>query len=124
MCTVRFTEFGHMQTMSVAAVRLAAHVVDDDDSDEEGGHEAFCAMCRQLKNLTRHHLIPRTMHAKYLQKGFTRFQLAKTLGICRACHNVVHQAASEPDLASTYNTLEALLTLEPIQSWLSYAKRY
>lgn len=143
---MQFAEFGgHTEEVPLVAVRQSSDAIDGDDDDADGGSGA-CAMCHRVQNLsvvsrppirpgaltpalllspslpsTRHHLIPRTMHAKYLQKGTPRARLNETVAICRACHNVVHHTASEARLAAELNTLEALLTVEAVQKWLAFA---
>ncbi|WP_083251742.1 hypothetical protein [Pseudomonas sp. 21C1] len=61
-----------------------------------------CELCARAAPLTRHHLIPKTLHDKpYVQKHYSREQrITATLWVCRACHNQIHRLFSEKDLGS------------------------
>ena len=50
--------------------------------------ERRCALCRRAAtHLTRHHLIPRTVHRRpRTRRKFTRDERLKVVLLCRACH--------------------------------------
>lgn len=85
----------------------------------------YCELClRTVPRLTRHHLIPRHLHRKKrFQKLFPKEELiARTLWVCRPCHNTIHKACSEHELGLTYNTREKLLELEAVQAFVAWLR--
>ena len=84
-----------------------------------------CELCqRAVPKLTRHHLIPRHLHRKKrFQRLFPREELiARTLWVCRPCHNTIHKACSEYELGLYYNTREKLLELEEVQVFVAWLR--
>ena len=79
--------------------------------DEDGAclQPGECEMCERYMPLTRHHLMPRMMHARLRKQGFERDVLCRTCNICRLCHDAVHRFFSEKELALEYNTVEKLM---------------
>ena len=84
-----------------------------------------CELCgRELKELTRHHLIPKTRHAnKKTQKMFTIEQLNKTISICAPCHKNIHANITEKDLERSFPTIESLKTHPEISKFISWIKK-
>jgi hypothetical protein len=83
-----------------------------------------CELCQRQAPLTRHHLIPKSLHGKtYVRKRFAREErISATLWVCRPCHNQIHRLFSEKELALTYNNREALLAdprLRTFVDWLA-----
>jgi len=80
----------------------------------------ICAICGRAALVTRHHLVPRSQHARLKkrmrQSGLDR-DLSLTVPLCAACHSTVHQTFSEKELAEAYDTLERLLSDERIDRW-------
>lgn len=70
-----------------------------------------CELCARARELTFHHLIPRTTHSnKWFKKNFTREEMARGLDLCADCHSAIHTLVpSEKELGRSYNTREALL---------------
>jgi hypothetical protein len=68
-----------------------------------------CELCRRKAPLTRHHLIPKSLHDKpYVQKRFGRTErITATLWVCRPCHNHIHATFDEKELALTITTVSA-----------------
>jgi 5-methylcytosine-specific restriction endonuclease McrA len=70
-----------------------------------------CELCgRFVRELTRHHLVPRSRHKKKrTKKAFERREMEKRVALlCRPCHRNVHAAIENKELEQKYNTLEAL----------------
>ncbi|WP_295037535.1 hypothetical protein [Salinicola sp.] len=81
-----------------------------------------CALCRRAAPLTRHHLIPRTLHRKprYRKRhGRERMQTA-VLWVCRPCHSHLHRTLSERELADHYASREALLSHPDIRAFAEW----
>ncbi|TRX75988.1 hypothetical protein [Pseudomonas mangiferae] len=83
-----------------------------------------CELCGRAAPLTRHHLIPKSLHGKaYIRKRYPRHErITATLWVCRPCHSHLHATFGERELALTYNSRDALLADERIRSfvdWLS-----
>lgn len=115
---VLFTEFNKEQIVSRKEIVLLEDLEENTNTSNRG----TCAMCDNICLLTRHHLIPRTVHPIYLKRGLTKGFLSTCVDICRKCHSAVHRLYSEPVLAESYNTLEKLLADPSIQKWISYAR--
>lgn len=89
-------------------------------------HDQSCALCGLIRPLTFHHLIPRTCHRnKWFKKNFTTDDM-KTRGInvCRGCHKLIHRTYNEKELGRRYNTLNKLLSSEPIAKYIEWAKKH
>ena len=71
--------------------------------------EGLCPICGREETLTRHHLIPRTLHPnKRNKREFDRRTVKKTVGICRPCHSQIHAVLTEKQLEREYPTVESL----------------
>ena len=81
-----------------------------------------CELCRRPVPLTRHHLIPKALHNKpYVQKQYAKSErITATLWVCRACHNQIHRLFSEKELALSYNSRDALLSDDRLQTFVSW----
>jgi len=81
-----------------------------------------CELCGRAVPLTRHHLIPKSLHGKpAVQKRYGKTErITATLWVCRACHNQIHKIFSEKELALTYNSREALLADERIRAFVDW----
>jgi 5-methylcytosine-specific restriction endonuclease McrA len=70
-----------------------------------------CELCgRPVRELTRHHLIPRSRHKKKrAKKAFDRREMEGRIALlCRPCHGNVHAVFENKDLEREYNTVVAL----------------
>lgn len=84
---------------------------------------AHCQLCgREMDQLTRHHLIPRTRHGnKRTRRQFQREELhQRILWVCRPCHSHIHQVLSEKQLAEDYHHREALLAHPEIRRFVDW----
>ncbi|WP_339512821.1 hypothetical protein [Pseudomonas sp. RL_15y_Pfl2_60] len=81
-----------------------------------------CELCARNAPLTRHHLIPKSLHNKaYVQKRYAKSErITATLWLCRACHNQVHRLFTEKELALTYNNKERLLSDERLSTFVAW----
>ncbi|SDW72663.1 hypothetical protein SAMN05443545_102510 [Aidingimonas halophila] len=83
-----------------------------------------CELCGRAAPLTKHHLIPRSLHgkAKY-RKRFSRVERQTSiLWLCHACHRHIHHVLSEREMADGYCSRDALMSHESIRTfveWLS-----
>jgi hypothetical protein len=92
-----------------------------DDDGEEHVDLGLCEMCERELPLTRHHLIPKETHDRYVKQGFQRsFLLHHVIEICRPCHSSVHTFADGMTLAHDYNTLAKLMANEQVLSFVEY----
>ena len=87
--------------------------------------ESNCELCDRVKELSFHHLIPRTLHSnKYYKKNYVSSYLKKTgLYLCKDCHKTIHEFFTEKELGKNYNTKEKLLSSEKIRSYLVWIKK-
>jgi hypothetical protein len=91
------------------------------DTDEQDVDAAACELCDRHAPLTRHHLIPRTTHAKFIKLGYAKqFLLHHVIEICRPCHSSVHRFADESTLAMDFNSLAKLLGNATVRSFVQY----
>lgn len=95
-------------------------VADIGSENVEGVEEGCCEMCERPVQLTKHHLIPKETHTRMMKRGVEKEVLNRTINICRACHNAVHNVAANRVLATEYNTLEKLMQVEAIQRFVAW----
>lgn len=81
-----------------------------------------CELCAREEVLTRHHLIPRTLHGrKRIRRRFNRVQMHESiLWVCRACHSKIHATFSEMELALHYYKREHLQAHEEIARFVEW----
>lgn len=81
-----------------------------------------CELCRRETALTRHHLIPRTLHGrKRIRRRFSREALhGSILWVCRACHSKIHTTFTEMELAQHYYKREMLLQHDEIRRFVDW----
>lgn len=84
-----------------------------------------CALCqRQTPALTRHHLIPRSLHQRsWVRRSFTREERHETCWLCRPCHKQVHAILSEAQIAREFRSLDALAAQPQIAIFLEWIRR-
>jgi len=84
-----------------------------------------CRLCsRPDRELTAHHLIPRTLHKnRWFKKTFTREEMRVTVALCRDCHSAIHRFVDEKTLGRDLNTLEALRSHPPISKFVRFVAR-
>jgi hypothetical protein len=87
--------------------------------------ERRCALCqRAVLHLTRHHLIPRTVHRRpRTRRQFTRDQRLTVVLLCRACHKQIHSLFTEVELARTYCSIEALMAHPEVARFAEWVAR-
>ncbi|TYZ61790.1 hypothetical protein PybrP1_004788 [[Pythium] brassicae (nom. inval.)] len=117
---IEFVEFGKK-----VVVRMEDMVLDEDraDRDDDPDGTGLCEMCERPMNLTAHHLIPRTTHAQYRKKGYTKEFLNTCVMICRQCHSKIHSVEDERTLARDFSTLEKIMAHPEIVRWVAYASK-
>jgi len=99
-------------------------VKEEENTRDEDELEGCCKICERETVLTRHHLRPKTTHAKLLKKGlFTKEELAKTVDICRPCHSAVHRAEDEETLMEKYFTLDLIMTHPKVLAFIPYIRK-
>jgi hypothetical protein len=84
-----------------------------------------CALCgRAALQLTRHHLVPRTLHKRArIRRTFTREERHTVVLLCRPCHKQIHAVLSESELAREYSSLEALAAHPDIARFVEWVSR-
>ena len=70
-----------------------------------------CELCQRASPLTKHHLIPRTLHNKprYQKRHSREERLTAIVWLCHPCHKHIHRLYSERELADRLASLEALM---------------
>jgi len=84
-----------------------------------------CELCnRNVNEVTKHHLIPRTRHAnKRNKKQFDRVEVRERLAwLCRPCHKQIHALFTEKQLEREYNTLDSLKAQPDIRKFVEWIK--
>ena len=85
-----------------------------------------CGLCgREVQQLTRHHLIPRTRHRKIRKdrnRKIDRQELNRTVPLCGPCHRHVHVVLDNKELAREYNTLESLRAHPEVERFVEWVK--
>jgi hypothetical protein len=92
---------------------------------DEASSSRVCALCgRAAPHLTRHHLVPRTLHKRpRIRKTFTREERHTVVRLCRPCHKQVHAVLGEVELAREYSTLETLAAHPDIARFVAWVSR-
>jgi hypothetical protein len=87
--------------------------------------ERRCALCQRAAiPLTRHHLIPRTVHSRpRTRRNFSRDQRLTVVLLCRACHKQIHGLFTESELARTYSSIEALAAHPEVARFIEWVAR-
>lgn len=84
-----------------------------------------CELCnRDVNEVTKHHLIPRTRHAnKRNKKQFDRKEVRERVAwLCRPCHKQIHAVFTEKQLEREHNTLAALKAHPEIHKFVEWLK--
>jgi len=129
------------------AIRFLRKAIDDYMEDATAPPPAWsatrtkeCEICGREVPLTYHHLIPRSVHNKVLKKGWhPKTMLGSVAWLCRfvfvdccvyqlltldrPCHSVVHNVATNEELAREYFTIDRLIEREDIVRWRNYAAK-
>ena len=84
-----------------------------------------CALCGSDKQITYHHLIPKTCHNnKWFKKNFDIDDMRnRHIMICRKCHFFIHKHYSEKHLGRELNTLELILAEEQVRKFIGWKKK-
>jgi hypothetical protein len=84
-----------------------------------------CALCgRAAPGLTRHHLVPRTLHKRACtRRNFSRAELYTVTLLCRPCHKQIHAVFTESELAREYASTEALAAYPKIARFVEWIAR-
>jgi hypothetical protein len=84
-----------------------------------------CALCsRAAPQLTRHHLVPRTLHKRpRIRRSFTREERHTVILLCRPCHKQIHAVLTESELARNYTTVAALAAHPDIARFVDWIAR-
>lgn len=85
----------------------------------------FCELCeREWIPTTYHHLIPRSMHAKVIKRGWhPEEKLNSVAWLCRACHSFVHHIESNEELAKNWYTMDLLRGRDDVKGWVKWIGR-
>ncbi len=84
-----------------------------------------CELCERERNLSFHHLIPKTLHNnKWFLKNFKKCDMRTNgLMLCKDCHSNIHRFIDEKELGKYYNTKELLLSNELINNFVEWIKK-
>ena len=84
--------------------------------------EERCQLCgREGLEMTRHHLIPRTLHSnKWFRERYKREVMRQVVELCKDCHITIHQFIKEREMGRNFNTLEKLMAHEKIANWVQW----
>jgi hypothetical protein len=84
-----------------------------------------CELCeREVNEVTKHHLIPRTRHAnKRNKKQFDRKEVKERIAwLCRPCHKQIHAVFTEKQLERDFNTLPSIKAHPEIGKFVDWLK--
>jgi len=84
-----------------------------------------CEFCGREKELTAHHLIPKSMHGRdWFRNRFSKQEMqTRIVMLCKDCHHAVHRFFVEKELGKMYNTKEALLNEKKVIDFIKWAKK-
>lgn len=95
-----------------------------DGSRVRGG--GACELCgRNVRVLTRHHLIPQTRHKNRRNKrDFDRAEVKQRIALlCRPCHAHVHAQLDNKRLEREFNTVDALAAHPEIARFVAWIRQ-
>ena len=86
--------------------------------------EGKCELCGREKELTFHHLIPKSQHKnKWFKKTYTREEMNEGINICKDdCHREIHKLINEKEMGRSFNTIKKLLNHSKIKKYIKYIK--
>jgi len=84
-----------------------------------------CELCGRERNLTGHHLIPRTLHSNYwFEKNFTKEDMrTRKAYLCRDCHVFIHKQWAEKKLGRYLNTLDKLKEEKRVKKFITWVRK-
>jgi len=94
-------------------------VMGEQVHEVESSKKKPCELCELPLALTRHHVIPRSVHAWYLAVYPKGKSVNTIIMICRQCHDVIHRLYDHCTLAIYYSSVPELLTSGRVQEYLS-----
>ena len=84
----------------------------------------YCKICERSVRLTRHHVYPRRMHKFCLKRSIaSQEELQQTISVCRLCHATIHRFFTNEQLATKYNTVDALLSDDKFHAFANWNSR-
>jgi 5-methylcytosine-specific restriction endonuclease McrA len=98
-----------------------------EESDPKRRRKGPCELCgTKDKELTFHHLIPKSLHRKKKFKNRYSIEEMRSQGLflCRKCHSGIHDLIpSEKELGESYNTKARLLAHEGVAKHVAWASK-
>ena len=82
-----------------------------------------CELCgREMSALTKHHLIPRSLHRnKRVRKKFGKERcITDVAWLCGPCHKSIHRILSEKAMSAEYFTVDALANHPEIHTFIDW----
>ena len=116
----------HRCNDDIASVRRPATELEVTSSSRRG-RVAACPLCGRELKLTFHHLIPKKLHRRpRFKRHYSKESLALGIYVCRDCHDGIHAAYSEIELAQRFAEPEAIVqdpTLARHFAWVARQRR-
>jgi len=85
-----------------------------------------CELCKRIKPLTFHHLIPCAVHKtkRFVEQFGKKEMQERGLDLCKLCHDGIHDLIpNEKELADKYNTKELLLEHPGLIKHIAWVKK-
>ncbi len=85
-----------------------------------------CELCSRRTKLTKHHLIPRSRHARYKRNKTwikNKIDLNRYAWLCRDCHSKIHATFTHKELDECYNTMRALRRHAEIRGFAEWIRK-
>ena len=83
-----------------------------------------CELCERTRELTFHHLVPRSMHKrKWVQRSFSAEQRQEGLMLCRDCHSAIHRFFDCAELARNRYSKEKLLEHDDFLAFVLWIRK-
>lgn len=86
---------------------------------------ARCELCgREVSNLSKHHLIPRTRHHnKRNKRRFDRREVRERIAwLCAPCHRQIHALISEKEMEAKYSTVADLAAHPQVARFVTWLR--
>lgn len=91
----------------------------------ESNENGRCELCNRVQPLTKHHLIPKAVHARkrYIKRYGKQEMRDRGIMTCKLCHDGIHDLYTEKELAEEFTIKEDLLTDERVRRHIEWVQK-
>lgn len=83
-----------------------------------------CEFCNATTNLTKHHLIPRSIQNRKKIKNQHDDLIGKTITLCFTCHSALHNTFTEKELSEKFYTIDLIKQNELFNKFIKWKLKH